>query len=334
MFETFSLDDLDQMYVDLGGIEFALGLCAILPFMAQAKRRERGAYVKPALAGSVQVAERLLVNSFDQLAQDVVASLVGQADDVSMGRIAQADEPTEAEIAAAVAHFDIPIDEMDKPVDKNRLEAILALILLWRRRHQGIADDQINTLFNLGHLQAMSEADQMPVLPHEAPATLRGGATGQFGTDLDRLETSLRDGTDKVKGIRSIVTTAASVGAASALILDLFSRQKYRVEMFAEALVWRAWMDGFRSGAVDATLMALRTAGVDTSNGISLTDLSAEVLATLPRYQWAGPNDQKCCAPCKARFADPVVVLSLDDMPAPEDICRFKRSCRHFWSLA
>jgi hypothetical protein len=307
--------------------------------MAQAKRRERGAYVKPALAGSVQVAERLLLSSFDQLAQDVVASLAGQADDVSMGRIAQAaelssaaaEQPSDAEIAAAVRHFDIPVDEMEKPVDKSRLEAILALVLLWRRRHQGIADDQVKALFNLGHLQAMGDADQTPVLPHEAAAALRGGAEVQFAADLDRLETALRDGTDKVKGIRSIVTTAASVGAASALVMALFNRTRYRVEMFAEALVWRAWMDGVRSGAVDATLIALRTAGVDTTNGISLSDLSAEVLATLPHYRWMGPNDEKACAPCRARFTDPIVALSIEDIPAPEDICRFKRSCRHWW---
>jgi hypothetical protein len=326
MLEFLKTSDLSQVLTDLDD------LMAVMVLM-QAKRRERGAYTKPGLAGSVQVAERRLLASFDQLAQDLVASLAGQADDVAMGRIAQADDPTDAEIATAVRHFDIPIDEMDKPVDKHRLEAILALLLLWRRRHQAIADSQIQSLFQAGHEQAMADAGQTTVMPAEVRAVLRGDAQQQFSGDLDRLETALRDGTDKAKGIRSIVLTAASVGAAAALILDLFNQSKFRVEMFSEALVWTAWMDGFRSGAVDATHAALRTAGVDTTNGISLTDLSADVLAKLPKYVWAGPNDERCCTPCKDRFGDPIIVLSIDDMPSPETICRFKRSCRHYWSL-
>lgn len=317
-------DELDRVYNDLEELDLALALL-------QVKRRERGAYSKPGLADSVKMAERLLLSSYDQLATDIVASLAGQSDDVASGRIAQSEDPTEAEIAAAVLHYDIPLDEFDKPVDRSRLEAILALILLWRRRQQTIADDQIATLFTVGHNQAMTEAGQTTVLPHEAAAVLRGSANTEFTSDLDRLETALRDGTDKVGGIRTIVTTAASIGAASALLRDLFSRQQYRVEMFAEALVWRGFFDGFRSGAVDATQIALRTAGVDTANGVSLADLTPEVLATLPRYRWSGPDDLKTCEPCRSRFGEAVVALSVDDLPAPETICRFKRACRHAW---
>jgi hypothetical protein len=324
MLEFLTQGDLAQVHADLGDL---VGLLSLM----QVKRRERGAYVKPGLADSVKIAERRLLASFDQLAQDVVASLVGQADDVASGRIAQADDPTDAEVAAAVRHFDIPLDEMEKPVDRHRLEAILALLLLWRRRHQAIADAQIKSLFGIGHQQAMADAGQTAVMPAEAQTVLRGDAEQQFNADLDRLETALRDGTGKAKGIRAIVLTAGSVGAASALILDLFNQTKFRVEMFAEAMVWTAWMDGFRSGAVDATHAALRTAGVDTTNGISLTDLSPEVLAKLPQFQWTGPDDEKTCSPCKARFGAPIVVFSIDDMPAPETICRFKRSCRHWW---
>lgn len=303
--------------------------------LVQVPRKERGAWVKPGLADSARSLEASLLKSYRQLALDILGSLSGSSDDIASGRLLQAPVETvsEDEVDEALAYYDLPKGERSRYVDRSRLAAVLTLLALWRRRHTAIAEDAVKTLFEKGHAKALEETAQRSQMAAAVKSELRDAVIGRYGADLDRLETGLKEGTPRAHGIDWIAQNAATVGIAAALLRRLMTVEQFRVEMFAESLVWRAWSDGYRLGAVDATLTALKDAGVTLTADLSAADLDDETKAKLPAYLWSGPDDNKVCDPCRAQFGDPIYALSLDDLPAPEEICDFKQACRHFWSL-
>lgn len=304
--------------------------------LEQTPRRKRGAWVKPGLAGSAHTLETALLKSYRALAVDVLASLRGAADDVSSGRLAQAADAAvaDAEVDAAMRDYDVPLTEKEQPVDRSRLAAILVLLLRWRHRHTEIAEDAIHDLFTKGHEKALAEAGQRSQMPLDTMRAQQAAILARFGTDLDRLETGLRDGTVRAHGVEWIVQNAATLGAAAAYLHRLLNGERYRVEMFAEALAWRAYSDGYRVGAVDATQSALKDAGVTVTADLKADDLDAATKAQLPAWVWSGPDDEKCCSPCLAAFDEgPIYALALDDLPAPEDVCSFGINCRHWYSI-
>jgi hypothetical protein len=69
------------------------------------------------------------------------------------------------------------------------------------------------------------------------------------------------------------------------------------------------------------------------TTNLTADDLDDAVKDQLPAWVWSGPDDEKTCQPCLDQFGDPVYALSLDDLPAPEEVCSFGRACRHWWTL-
>lgn len=304
--------------------------------LVQVPRKERGAWVKPGLADSARTLEAALLKSYRQLALDILGSLSGSSDDIASGRLLQAPVETvsEDEIDEALAYYDLPKGERSHSVDHARLAAVLTLLALWRRRHTAIAEEAVATLFDQGHAKALSETGQRSQMSGSVKSELREAVTGRYGADLDRLESGLKDGTRRAHGIAWIVQNAATVGIAAALLRRLMTVEQFRVEMFSESLTWRAWSDGYRLGAVDATKTALKDAGVTVTADLQVSDLDAATKAQLPAWVWSGPDDEKCCQSCLDAFDEgPLYALSLDDLPAPEDVCSFGRACRHWYSL-
>lgn len=292
--------------------------------------------MKPGLADSAAQLEKQLLKSYRQLAVDVLESLRGASDDIASGRLAQVKKDaavSEAEEDAALDYYNLPESERSHVIDHTRLAAILALILIWRRRHTAIAEDAIHALFDKGHQKALSDTGQPSQMPVDTIRTVRDRVLTLYGADLDRLETGLRDGTARAHGVEWIVQNALTIGVAATLLRQLMTSEQHRVEMFAESLTWRAWSDGYRVGAVDATQSALKDAGVTITSTLSVDDLDNETKAQIPAWLWSGPDDERACGPCSAQFGNPVYALGIDDLPAPEDICLFGRACRHFWSL-
>jgi hypothetical protein len=302
--------------------------------LEQAKRRERGAYVKPGLADATHQFERTLLQSYHSLFQDVVASLRGRNDDVTSGRLHQAKETpvADTEVVEAMDEWDVPIDERDHPIDRAKLAAILALLLLWRSRHVEKSKAYLLKFFAQGRQNALKEIGVETVLTPEM-VTLRDTILARYTGDLDRLEKALREGSSRSQGIEWIVQNAATLGEALALLKRLEESERFRIELFSESLAWFSANEGFRAGAIEGTRELAKELGFVTADGLSLEDLTDEQLAQLPHYVWSGPLDTITCSRCTAQFGDPVVALSLADLPEPSSICLYGISCRHWWEL-
>jgi hypothetical protein len=310
-------------------------LAGQIAYLEQAKRKERGAYVRPELASPTDQFEQSLLQSYGQLFAAVVASLRGQNDDITSGRLHQAAgyPVSAAEIVEAMDFWSVPDEEKEHPIDRTKLAAILALLLLWRQRHTSRSQAYLDRFFDQGRRAALEELNVETVI-EPASQALRGLVLGRYSADLDRLEKALREGSPRSHGLEWIVEKARDLGEALALLRRLRDSERVRVEMFAESLTWTAWSEGYRAGAVEVTRLKAKELGLVTTEGLSLVTLTEEQRQHLPHYIWAGPDDEKCCDPCKARFSADVVALDLADLPAPQDICRFGRSCRHWWELS
>ncbi len=296
-------------------IEWTADLGCACELLAQARKfKRRGARRRPGLAGSAQRLERALLASFERLEREVVASLRGRADDVASGRLGQqvaAAEEVTAEEAAARARFDLSEAEAAEPVDRERLAAVLALLVLWRRRHEAIADDEVARLFRVGRAEVLRRLKRAGAGSEPATRALQEQVLGQFEGDLDRLQAGLAEGTARAAGLRRIVAEASTVGAAATLVRRLFDVESFRILQFAEALVWSAWLQGWRAGAVDGSAAAVAAGEAP------------------PEFEWAGPADARTCGPCLAQFGARFRATSVVDLPLPESICLFGRACRH-----
>jgi len=302
--------------------------------LLQAKRRERGAWVKPGLADSAGQLEKLLLASYHRLEREVMASLSGRSDDVATGRLAQAKKPkavTDAEEDAALAYYELGEDDKDSAVDHSRLAAILTLLLLFLRRHRAIADAKAKELFEIGRKKALAEVGKTTLTEGPISTRLKDAVLGEFDEDIRRLETGLRDGTARSPGLEAIVKDSMTVGEAAALLRRLFDGEEFRIGMLAEALVWRAWLDGYRAGAIEVTRAKLQANGVHLTDDLDVGDLSESDLEGVSMYLWVGPEDERTCDPCLARFGEPVLALDENDLLSPESICAYSRSCRHGW---
>jgi hypothetical protein len=303
--------------------------------LEQAKRRERGAYVKPGLADATHQFERTLLQSYHSLFQDVVASLRGRNDDVTSGRLHQAKETpvADTEVVEAMDEWDVPIDERDHPIDRSKLAAILALLLLWRSRHVEKSKAYLLKFFEQGRQTALKEIGVEKVLT-PLMAALRDAILARYTGDLDRLEKALREGSSRSQGIEWIVQNGANLGEALALLKRLEESERFRIEMFSESLSWFSSNEGYRAGAIEGTRDSAKELGFVTAEGLSLEDLTDDQLAQLPHYIWSGPDDPRCCGPCKSAFSEgPVAALSLDDLIRPQDRCLYGQACRHFYEL-
>lgn len=280
---------------------------------ARRVRKTRGAWRRPALAGSAARLERALRESYWRLAREVVDSLRGRSDDVASGRLGQQVEADER--AAAVEFFDLTDAEAAEPVDRERLAAVLLLLALWRRRHGGIAEEVGGEVFDVGRRQALQQLKLGELAPPAATATLRAELLARYRADLDRLETGLRDGTARATGVAGVVRGAATVGDAAFLLRGLFDEEYFRIVMFSESFTWTSWLDGYRAGAVEGNQELARL-------GLPLR-----------RWAWAGPQDTKTCENCAGWAGREFEALTLDDLPDPQGWCLFLRACRHFYVL-
>lgn len=304
--------------------------------LLQTPRRQRGAWVKPGLADSSATLEKRLLESYHQLEKEVIASLSGRSDDVATGRLAQAKKVkvvSDAEVDAALDYYDLEEDERDRPVDRTRLAAILTLLALWLRRHRVIADGKAHELFAVGRKKALVEIGKTTLTEGPIAKELQDAIVGRFDADIQRLETGLGDGTARSEGLRSIIGQAKTVGEAVALLRRLFDGEQFRIGMLAEALVWWAWLDGYRSGAIEGTRAKLQANGVHLTDDLKPDDLSEEEVKGVPFYEWVGPEDEKACSPCLAQFHHTVLAIDENDLPSPSDICEFGIGCRHAWQL-
>jgi hypothetical protein len=332
MLETLSNQQLSLLYqqLDLTRRQYRL-----LQRAPRNKRRERGAYVAPALKEDEADLEKRLLKSFRQLGRDWLASLAGASDDIASGRLLQAKKklpPNRQEELDALSYFDVDEAEADKPVDKSRLAALLALLLLWKNRHLGISDSAIERLFGKGRTKALSDSKR-PQAPEGADtAQLMHEILGKYEGDIQKLEEGLENGTARSYGIRWIIENAPTIGAAAVYVRRLLDAEAYRVEMFAESLTWRAWQAGKRAGAVDAAKATLKERGHPFA--VEPEDLTEEDKEALIAWKWVGPQDHTTCDSCSSMFGGPVYAVSLAALPDPTEICEYGLSCRHDWQPA
>jgi hypothetical protein len=328
-FRDWSGEDLERASIHIDNL---LHDCRLL----QAKRMERGAWVKPGLADSATQLEKALLASYDRLAREVIASLSGRADDVSSGRLLQAKKGAEAsdvEMDEAIDHYGLPDFERDTPLDRSRLAAVLALLLLWRRRHGAIVEAKAKEMFAVGRKKALAEVGKKTLAEGPISKGLEDGIVAKFDGDIDRLESGLRDGTSRNEGLEEIVKGAPTVGWAAAYLRRLFDAEQFRIGMLAEALVWRAWFDGYRAGAIESTRSKLQENGVHLVDDLEVSDLSETELEGISFYEWVGPDDERTCANCSEQFGEPVIAIDELDLPDPISICLYKQACRHWWQL-
>ena len=287
-------------------------LAARFEQLGQARRirKVRGAWRRPALAGSAARLNRALTESYWRLATEVVASLRGRSDDVASGRLGQ---QTEAE--AAVEFFGLTEAEAAQPVDRDRLAAVLLLLALWRRRHGAIAAKVAGEVFDAERRRALKQLGLGDLLTTVPTANLRAALLERYRADLDRLEAGLREGTARAAGVEAIVRETATVGEAAALLRRLFDEESFRIVLFSESLVWTAALDGYRAGSVEGN-----------------RELAA-LGRPLRRWVWVGPMDKVTCDPCAAMASAEVEATGLAELPAPSSICAYGIGCRHWWRL-
>lgn len=292
-------------------------LAARFEQLGQARRirKTRGAWRRPALAGSAARLNRALTESYWRLAREVVASLRGRSDDVASGRLGQQRNPSEAERAAAAEFFELTEAEEAQPVDRDRLAAVLLLIALWRRRHGALAAEVAGEVFDAERRRAFKQLGLGDLLTSVPTSNLRAALQERYRADLDRLEAGLREGTARAAGVEAVVREAATVGEAATLLRRLFDEESFRIVMLAESLVWTAALDGYRAGAVEGN-RELAVLG-----------------RPLRRWAWMGPQDKIVCDPCAAWAGLEVEATSLDELVNPQDRCLYGRSCRHWWGL-
>lgn len=290
------------LYLQLDRLEGELAL------LDQSKRRERGAYVHPHASEATTQLETRLLKSFHELFITIIASLKGSSDDIISGRLFQRKHrsPESGEQREASEYFDV--DE-EAPVDRNRLEAILALLALWKGRHSALLEDSLQGAFSRGRDRALKE---VALDPKQFPmADLSPSFTNRYQTDVATLADHLENGSRRSEGLRWIIANAPSLGAVALYLRRLENQEKFRVEMMAEHGIWWAGMDGYREGATTANRYFL--------------NLGQEP----PRYQWAGPLDARTCSACAGTFGEPVS----PPLASPDSICEGSQNCRHGWEL-
>jgi hypothetical protein len=297
------------------------------------KRRERGAWVRPGLSESALALETRLLKSYNNLGSDLLKSLSGPMDDISSGRMLQAKKigTHRQEEEDALKFFGVDEDEIDQPVDKNRLPALLALLALWKTRHLAISDAAISEEFQRGRTKALAAAKRPNASSQPDTAALEHAVLAKFEGDIDRLEAGLRDGTVRSYGIQWILENSASIGQAAAYTRRLLDAESFRVSMLAEAATWDAFRSGERAGAVEASRSILAALGHPFPQ--LATDLTDDEKEELPRYAWSGPQDSVTCGPCSGHAGIVVYALSLDALPDPTSICDYGRNCRHSWEI-
>ncbi len=302
------------LYNHLADLESGLRL------LSQTPRRERGAYRHPKLSPLLVDLEATLTHSFHGLFTDLLDSLKGRSDDIIKGRLHQAKRP-HGSVAEAADYFDIPEDEVDQPVDRSRLAALLALLLLWKQRHTALLKDAAQKAFDAGRAKAI-DAAKLP--EHEA-----GGAVdippaflARYESDVERLAAELENGTKRSAGVRAIIENSATLGDVALGLRELENVERFRVEMLSEHMLWWAESAGTIAGAKESTALQLALLGYG-----SVKDLPAELLEKVPRYVWAGPDDERCCPPCLDGFGEGPVTA--DEMIPPYERCDFGINCRH-----
>lgn len=302
------------MLADLSTEELQHLNCCCEQLLLQVSRK-RGARLRP-LAGATRRLERALEKSYKQLFRDVVASLRGASDDIVKGRLSQ--QELTVEEREALRTFRIPVDEAEEEVDKSRLAAVLLLILLWRSRHVGIADTFVGELFDLGRERVLKRLKVTDAPRLQETAALRDETLNLYRQDIDRLQAALTDGSPRSGGIRQAVEDSDTLAEAAVALRKLYEADGYRLNLFAESLIWTAYLQGQRAGAVDGTRTLLERGALENE---------------LPRFRFEGPLDDRMCGNCRAYWGTEVVATSIDDIPLTQNICQFGRSCRHIFRL-
>lgn len=308
---------------------------AWLPLL-QAPRRDRGAWSRADLAEPAADLEKRLLKSLHQLGHDWLQSLAGAADDIVSGRLHQAKRPgtSPEEEEDALSYFDIDADERNQPVDKSRLAALLALLLLWRNRHLSIADAAIADNFKRGRQKALSDVKVRQASENADTQKFMADLQARFEGDVDRLKEGLENGTARSYGLRWILENSATIGGAAAYVRRLLDSEGYRSTLLSEHATWWGTQAGMRAGAIDATRSLLKEMGKAFPDHVTVDELSDQEKEILPQFIWAGPDDELTCESCSSMFGEPVFALSADDLPSPESICSFSFNCRHEWVSA
>jgi hypothetical protein len=313
-----------ELYLNLAELEQGL------IHLDQLKRKERGGWRHPSLARPTEKLEKDLLASYHRLFTDLVGSLRGRNDDISSGRLLQKKRAhvSPEDLYAAQEEFNLSDADIEQPLDKSRLAALLAILALWRQKHGTLALAAASPLFLQGRSKALSEAKVPDHHPVDTTSLLSATTLARYSGDLDRLQTGLQDGTARAYGLNWIVQHAGTVGAAAVYLRRLKAAEEYRIGMLAESLLWSAFLQGYREGAVQATRTKLAQLGYET-----VDQAPDDAKQELPRYEWAGPLDANTCGPCADQFSAPVYAADLNSLPDPQSICEGGLSCRHRWEI-
>lgn len=319
------LTTTELLYLRQAGEAVAADLVALADALAVAEVEP----ARPGLAGRRAEAFRLLHTPLHDLARDLLATARG------VTRTQAAVAPARGEELAALLHLGLGSEDAGHQFDRAVAPAWDAHLQRWERRHHEVVDRLVADLGLAGRAAALAELglEDAPVVPQAAGAWAL--LPRRFEGVGRALAADLRGGTGRSAGVNALVGDPRTVGAAALHLRRLCDAVCPALEVLAGQVTWTAYAEGYRLGAIDGTHARLAAAGVVPTVGVPLTaaGVPAEVLATLPRYRWSGPQDAETCGACADRKRQVVLALGLDEMPCCQDVCAHGDYCRHFWNL-
>lgn len=306
------------------------GRCrAVLPAVQQLQQDEETVLARrPGLAGRPAEALRQLLVPLEDLARDLVQTARG-SDTASQA----AAPPVEGEEATALDWYAVPREGGTKLVGADVGTTWFGHLMRWERRHNEVVDALVADLTQTGATHALAEIGLTEVAPIPQTVAVRERLAGRFDTTAADLVSSMRRGTTRSTGLIHLLREIRTLGAVALYVRRLTDAVRPTLELMADRVTWIAYSEGYRLAAIEGTHAMLEAAGAMPFGGQILTTatVSADVLATLPRYAWAGPQDRETCGACQERRGYVTYAFSVTDMPACQEVCGLGDSCRHFW---
>ena len=203
----------------------------------------------------------------------------------------------------------------------------------WERRHHEVMDAMILDLARAGTEHALGEMGLTEATPLPQTQPVRDRLSGRFEITAIELTATMRRGTVRSAGLIDLLKERRTLGAVSLFIRRLTDAVRPSLELLAERASWIAYAEGYRLAAIEGAHALLLTANAMPPPGMPLSaaTIPSPVLATLPRYAWAGPQDREPCGACADRRGYVTYALSVDEMPACQDVCGLRDACRHFY---
>jgi len=284
---------------------------------------------RPGLAGRAAETLQLLTTPLDDLVRDLLA----EAQRVG-GHVQARTPPVYGEEAVALTRYGVELMAANTLFQRDVGDAWYAHLQRWERRHHEVVDAAVADLSAVGRAAALAEMGLMEAASLPGTAQARERLPARFEGTGSQLGVGLRVGTRRSSGLVEIIETARTLGAAALYLHRLVDAERPTLELLAQRVAWVSYAEGYRLAAIEGTHALLQAADALPSPEMPLSTatIAREALATLPRYRWSGPQDAETCGACEARRGHLVYALSVDDLPACQDICALGLACRHHYT--